>query len=147
MLEYAGEMLLNKDDKVRCVFCGLNHWADECQKYKTVQQRKNQLTGRCFVCLSSNHFFRECQSERACFYCKQKKSHHLSLCPRKFQTSIPDNQNDKSKQDLHDNNKEVNLVEIGPDVKLDIDEQVIMKTAKIRNFNCSFKTLVRNIRT
>ena len=83
-LQYTGEGLLGKDFQVKCAFCEGSHWADECQKYKTVEERKKQARGRCFICLSKKHLFRECVSEKQCFYCKRKNNHHSSLCPSKF---------------------------------------------------------------
>ena len=41
--EYSGEGLLAKDSRVKCFYCGMNHWSDECQKYKTTEQRKRQI--------------------------------------------------------------------------------------------------------
>ena len=58
---YTNELLLCKDTKVKCVYCGMSHWHDECQKFKTVQQRKSQIKGRCFICLSTQHFCRQCK--------------------------------------------------------------------------------------
>ena len=53
---YAGEGLLNKDIKtIRCIFCSKSHWSDECQKYKAIDERKNQIKGKCFNCFSSKH--------------------------------------------------------------------------------------------
>ena len=92
LLEYFGEVLLSRDIKINCVYCGMSNWADECQKYKTLQQRKSRMNGRCFICLSPNHFCRDCKSDRACFYCKRKKSHHSSLCPRKFGSGFSENE-------------------------------------------------------
>ena len=61
--DYSSEFLLSKDMKITCIFCGLNHWHDECQKHKTLQQRKVQIRGRCFICFSTQHLFRQCGSQ------------------------------------------------------------------------------------
>ena len=41
--ECSSEFLLSKDRKINCIFCRMDHWHDECQKYKTLQQRKAQI--------------------------------------------------------------------------------------------------------
>ena len=83
-VEYTAEGLFSKENKVKCVFCEKNHWSDECQRYKTIDERKAKIRGRCFNCLRTDHLFRRCGSEKPCFYCKRKKNHHSSLCPDKF---------------------------------------------------------------
>ena len=67
--EYSAEGLFGRDLKLRCIHCGNSHWADECQKYKTIVERKWQLKGKCFVCLSEKHFSRDCSSQKSCFHC------------------------------------------------------------------------------
>ncbi|XP_028518889.1 uncharacterized protein LOC110251976 [Exaiptasia diaphana] len=67
-----------------CVYCNKEHWSDECNVYKTVEERKAKIKGRCYNCLSNKHMLRECQMEKACYYCKKKKNHHRSLCPTTF---------------------------------------------------------------
>ena len=118
------EFLLSKDVKVSCVFCRMNHWHDECQKYKTMTQRKTQIKGRCFVCLSPQHFYRQCKSEKPCFFCRRKGIHHSSLCPSKFgdqnETNIDGNFNNYTKENL-----------IGDEVMINVSKNIIMKTAKV----------------
>ena len=117
--EYTGQSLLSKDAKVKCAFCTFGHYSDECQKFKTVQQRKVQLNGRCFVCFSQNHLRHECKSQRACFYCRKKNSHHSALCPTKFA---------ESRESREEN---VMVAGDGEEVLINIDKQVVMKTAKV----------------
>ena len=90
-LEYTAEGLLSKESKIICCFCEKHHWSDECQLYKTLDARKAKIRGRCFICLSPKHFFRQCRSEKPCYYCKKKGNHHSSLCPEKFDESSRDN--------------------------------------------------------
>ena len=35
----------------KCRFCEKPHWSDQCNKYKTIEERKGQLKGSCFKCL------------------------------------------------------------------------------------------------
>ena len=36
--DYTAETLIARDKAV-CVYCGANHWSDECQKFKTLEDR------------------------------------------------------------------------------------------------------------
>ena len=83
-VEYTAEGLLSRDIKMKCAYCAKSHWNDECQLYKTLEDRKGQLKGRYFVCLSDKHISRDCSSRKACSHCKRKGKHHQSLCPEKF---------------------------------------------------------------
>ena len=38
-LEYTGEGLLSRENKIKCYFCGRNHWSDECQQFKILEER------------------------------------------------------------------------------------------------------------
>ena len=67
-----------------CVYCGKQHWSDECNEYPNLPSRKSKAKGFCFICLTKGHLLRECNSARACVYCKQKGNHHRSLCPSQF---------------------------------------------------------------
>ena len=86
---YAGENFWSGDVKIKCVFCGFSHCADECPKYKSLSERKGRSKGRCFICLNPNHLYRECRSNKPCFYNKRKGNHHTSLCPEKFSYQPP----------------------------------------------------------
>ncbi|CAC5404450.1 unnamed protein product [Mytilus coruscus] len=55
--------------------------------YKTVEDRKAQLNGLCYICLKSGHRLRDCTSDRKCVYCGKTKKHHRSLCLKKFATN------------------------------------------------------------
>ena len=68
-----------------CAFCqGKNHWSDQCQTFVTIEERKGQIRGRCFICLKADHQMRSCGNAKPCFYCKQVGRHHSSLCPKRF---------------------------------------------------------------
>ena len=45
-----------------CVFCRGQHFNNECDKYKELNDRKKQLLsqGRCFLCLKPGNMFRDC---------------------------------------------------------------------------------------
>ena len=116
--EYSAEGLFGRDLKLRCIHCGNSHWADECQKYKTIVERKWQLKGKCFVCLSEKHFSRDCSSQKSCFHCKKKGNHHQSLCPIKFSNSVTEEEV-----------PEINTV--GDDISINIENEVVMKSARV----------------
>ena len=118
--EYSIEGMFNRDIKVKCIYCEKSHWSDEWQRYKNLMERKGQLRGRCFVCLSDKHRYRECTSYKACFYCKRKGNHHQSLCPEKFSNQHPNETN------------EINDISgIGDEISVKVNDQVIMKSAQI----------------
>ncbi|CAC5425230.1 unnamed protein product [Mytilus coruscus] len=73
--------------KKLCIYCKGSHWSDECSMYKTVEDRKAQLNGLCYICLKSGHRLRDCTSDRKCVYCGKTKKHHRSLCLKKFATN------------------------------------------------------------
>ena len=86
--EYSSEGMFNRDINVKCIYCEKSHWSDEYQRYKTLMERKGQLRGRCFVCLSDKHRYRECTSYKACFIAKGKGI-ITSLCvQRNFQINL-----------------------------------------------------------
>ncbi|KAL3086899.1 hypothetical protein niasHT_039235 [Heterodera trifolii] len=63
-----------------CIFCGNDHWHEECQKFSTIQQRREVLYAKalCFKCLKSNHQASRCPQPKRCFKCKQP--HPTALC-------------------------------------------------------------------
>ncbi|KAL3088737.1 hypothetical protein niasHS_009076 [Heterodera schachtii] len=63
-----------------CIFCGNDHWHEECQKFSTIQQRREVLYAKalCFKCLKSNHQASRCPQPKKCFKCKQP--HPTALC-------------------------------------------------------------------
>ena len=67
----------------KCIYCGQSHFADECTRYTDAETRKDQLNGRCFICLKSGHSARACERTKPCYYCK-RTTHHCSICPEKF---------------------------------------------------------------
>ena len=81
-----------------CVFCTGDHWNDQCEKYRTAEERKQRSKWRCYICLLSGHRAFECvsniQGKQKCYYCKRRNHHHRSLCQWKF--GLVCNQNVKS---------------------------------------------------
>ena len=98
-----------------CVYCGKQHWSDECNEYPNLPSRKSEAKGFCFICLTKGHLLRECNSARACVYCKQKGNHHRSLCPSQFSMQ------QKELSNISLEKKETNAVTT--------EELVIMQTA------------------
>ena len=68
----------------KCHFCQQYHWSDECKSYSTIEARKGQIKGACFVCLKQGHRVKDCKVKPMCYHCKQTGKHHRSLCPTKF---------------------------------------------------------------
>ena len=67
-----------------CRFCNGQHWSDECQRYATVEERKQRIKGSCFICMKQGHRLGECGLKKLCAYCLQWNNHHRSLCQQKF---------------------------------------------------------------
>ena len=118
---YPTEGLLSYHAKINCCFCGKSHWSDECQEFRTVNNRKEIIPDRCFVCLAKTHVSRNCFSTKPCFYCKEKGVHHSALCPQKF-GEVP-----------------VDILSVpatlGEEIQGNQNPDVIMKTAKLTVYN------------
>ncbi|XP_065206647.1 uncharacterized protein LOC135836015 [Planococcus citri] len=67
-----------------CVYCNQQHYSAECTVHTTVTARRSLLKNRCHICLNKNHTKAQCNRNTTCYYCKQVKSHHSSLCLRQF---------------------------------------------------------------
>ena len=39
----------------KCIFCNELHWNDECDKFVTIEARKDRIKGRCFTCFKQTH--------------------------------------------------------------------------------------------
>uniref|UniRef100_A0A183C3V4 Integrase catalytic domain-containing protein n=1 Tax=Globodera pallida TaxID=36090 RepID=A0A183C3V4_GLOPA len=63
-----------------CIFCGNNHWHDDCQQFSTVQQRLDIIREKhlCFKCLRPNHQAYKCSRPNKCYKCKHL--HPTALC-------------------------------------------------------------------
>ena len=75
-------MLLAKNTKTHCVYCGKdNHHSSECFRILDVAHRKDILKSKnlCFNCASAGHVATKCRS-RGCSKCGAR--HHTSLCGR-----------------------------------------------------------------
>lgn len=68
------------DFKLRCVYCEGEHYSASCKSVVNAKDRKDMLrkSGRCFVCLKTNHKSKDCNSPRTCRHCNNK--HHQSIC-------------------------------------------------------------------
>jgi hypothetical protein len=63
-----------------CPFCQGGHWAQHCEKFKTLYERKNIAREKklCFRCLKPNHVASECQKPAICYNCKY--THPTAFC-------------------------------------------------------------------
>ena len=145
-MEYTAECLIasatgGESRVIRCAYCEKGHWADECQMYKTIEQRKGRLLGRCYICLSDKHKFRSCASVKACYYCKKKSNHHSSLCPNKFPEKTEEADTGLFSSDHpHDDSRETGLLSSEDVVSVNhYNSGVIMKTASVDIINLQNK--------
>ena len=46
----------NRKERMRthpkCRYCSENHWSDECEKYATIEERKQKIKGSCYMCFN-----------------------------------------------------------------------------------------------
>ena len=71
---------LSQGNNFKCPFCTSNHKAVGCNKYKSVQARKDLVIAQrlCFNCLIPGHSSKHCRSKKMCHICHLH--HHTSLC-------------------------------------------------------------------
>uniref|UniRef100_A0A146LXE2 Pro-Pol polyprotein n=1 Tax=Lygus hesperus TaxID=30085 RepID=A0A146LXE2_LYGHE len=72
-----------KDRDLTCIFCRGEHIHENCYRFKTLEERKTQLKGRCFRCLREGHSAKECQDTSiTCVHCGKQAHHNRCLCPK-----------------------------------------------------------------
>ncbi|KAL1447520.1 hypothetical protein WDU94_000538 [Cyamophila willieti] len=70
-----------------CVFCHSDtHVNYDCNEYRWVDERRNRMLDRCYLCLSKSHFFAHCplRNKVKCYYCKRIGYHNSAICPVQF---------------------------------------------------------------
>ncbi len=77
------ESSMVKKRRLNCVFCNGNHFNDQCDTYKSLNERlrRLKLKGLCYMCFNIGHHKRDCTQKLKCVYCKGH--HHRALCPTK----------------------------------------------------------------
>ena len=116
--------------KVKCIYCKEQHWSDECNKYKTAEERRRHLKRSCFKFLKEGHMSKECKSKKLCVHCGSFNAHHRSLSPKKF---------DVKKTEANVAYECSNMIEESAETKstelpalVSTNELVIMQTAKVK---------------
>ena len=89
----------NQRGNFKCSFCAGDHNSVDCNKYKSVQARKNRVIAQrlCFNCLIPGHSSKHCRSTKTCRICHLH--HHTSLCNQSSSsgdTSQPSKSNQSS---------------------------------------------------
>nr|CAD2191418.1 unnamed protein product [Meloidogyne enterolobii] len=82
-----GESSSNSRSPARypCQLCQGKHFPLDCDKYKTIEERKRQIQelAFCYICLKKGHNARECpRYNLPCFLCKRPK-HNVALCGKR----------------------------------------------------------------
>ena len=64
----ASALVSSNQFKIRCAYCGEDHFSASCSKITDISDRKRILlkAGRCFNCLKQNHKCRDCPSTKGC---------------------------------------------------------------------------------
>uniref|UniRef100_A0A914Q8P9 Peptidase aspartic putative domain-containing protein n=1 Tax=Panagrolaimus davidi TaxID=227884 RepID=A0A914Q8P9_9BILA len=72
----------NPSKGLSCSFCNANHTSATCQKFKSIDERLNQLRSqqRCFKCAGRYHSSKECRTNVTCQNCNG--SHRSFLCDK-----------------------------------------------------------------
>lgn len=109
----------------QCRYCDKRHWSDECPKYKSIEERKQQLKDSCYRCLKVGHVSKECKQTKMCVYCGEFNVHHRSLCPKKFRSSVSSVHLSEETSDVA---KEIPSVQ--ENVLVSLGQIVLMQTAK-----------------
>eukprot|EP00117_Sycon_ciliatum_P039449 scpid9122/ scgid5519/ len=109
---------VKKPQRAKCFFCKEAHYTDECDRYRTLETRRQQIQGRCFICFRDSHMAPACPNPWACAHC-HKKTHHRSLCPSKFGTG----------QQLHQQSKQSVKANTAPTCHSQQQDAVILQTA------------------
>ena len=78
-----------KNTTPNCFYCEQPHWSDECHNFSTLQERKEKAKGRCYICLHPGHVMAKCKVGKSGYHCKEKESHHRSLCPKFLKRKKP----------------------------------------------------------
>ena len=124
-----------------CVFCQGEHFNDECDQYRELSDRKQQLLsqGRCFLCLKTGHVFRDCSfvQKSGCYYCGKRRHHNRAICPQRFGNSAqpqPKSENVVvTPTQLDDNEAEkvevLNSTNVQTQIMVSSGEQVLLQTA------------------
>ena len=110
-----------------CRYCDKHHWSDECEKYQTISERKQQLRNSCHKCLNVSHRSTDCKRNKFCFHCGVSNVHHRSLCPQKFQLRRSNESIHASEEITKMSNQSVDSDE---NVLISSGEMILMQTAK-----------------
>lgn len=126
-LESTTEVLFASQQKARhsmqpfCCYCNNEqHWSDQCQMFRTIEERERQMKDRCYICLKKGHRSKDCFVDRMCVYCKTRKKHHRSLCPKRF----PWNSENKTHSEKH----EEGMLTMGEQVLMQIPTETSLLT-------------------
>ena len=109
----------------QCRYCQQRHWSDECPKYRTVYERKKQLKDSCYKCLKLGHMSKDCKMGKASVHCGEVNTHHRSLCPKKFKSSVV---SAHLTEEIQDDHNEYGCS--GENVLVSSGEMVLMQTAR-----------------
>ena len=85
-----------RENNLSCIFCEKSHKPQSCRIVTNLESRRQILKdkNRCFSCLKSGHFAKNCRSKISCYNCS--KNHHAAICSteqREILTSVATSSN------------------------------------------------------
>ena len=98
--------------------------SDECEKYATIEAKKQKKTGSCYICMNPAHQSSSYRQKEQCCYCKQLNRHHGSLCPQQIGTV--QRENSSLAEELPEENEVLNT----QNNLISSEEMILMQTAK-----------------
>ncbi|XP_026324398.1 uncharacterized protein LOC113233488 [Hyposmocoma kahamanoa] len=65
-----------------CIFCDGGHYNDQCNTFKSMEERIKKIGNRCFKCFQEGHRSKQCQKRIICYHCTGP--HNRALCRKKI---------------------------------------------------------------
>ena len=71
VVKATGNRKEKNEDTSKMQILQQDNWSDKCEKYATIEERKQKIKGSCYICLNPTHQSSSCRQRVYCYYCKQ----------------------------------------------------------------------------